>query len=343
MRESNGWCKCVVWDLDNTIWTGILLEEDVALKDNIISIIKTLDNRGILQSISSKSNYDSAINKLDEFGIIEYFLYPQINWNSKLQSINKIAELLRIGLDSMVFIDDDCVEIDEVKYFLPEVICINAKKLPQLLDMSIMNPRFVTEDLKNRRQLYLTEIKRKQVEEEFIGPKEKFLKSLNMTLVIFSAEEKDLQRAEELTVRTNQLNATGYTYTYDELNDFRQSKEHKLLMAKLDDKYGSYGHIGLMLVNCQGGVWVIKLLLMSCRVMTRGVGSIMLNHVMHLAKKANVRLQAEFVPNDRNRIMSVTYRFAGFCEVEKRGKIEILQHNMENVPSFPDYMKVIVS
>ena len=121
-----------------------------------------------------------------------------------------------------------------------------------------------------------------------------------MVLTIFPAKEEDLQRAEELTVRTNQLNATGYTYSYNELNQFRLSDKYKLLMARLDDKYGRYGHIGLALVKCNPDVWTLKLLLMSCRVMSRGVGSIMLNHIMQLAKSHKVRLRAEFVPTGRN-------------------------------------------
>ena len=145
--------------------------------------------------------------------------------------------------------------------------------------------------------MYLNDMMRNKVEEEFAGPQEAFLASLDMALTIFPAEEEDLQRAEELTVRTNQLNATGYTYSYDELNHFRQSEQHKLLMARLDDKFGSYGHIGLALVECREEVWMIKLLLMSCRVMSRGVGSIMLNYIMNLAQEKNVILQAEFLPN----------------------------------------------
>jgi FkbH-like protein len=76
--------KCVVWDLDNTLWHGTLFEdENVYLRDHVVEIIKGLDNRGILQSIASKNEYDQAMKKVQEFGLDEYFLYPQINWNSK--------------------------------------------------------------------------------------------------------------------------------------------------------------------------------------------------------------------------------------------------------------------
>jgi len=104
--------KCLVWDLDNTIWDGVILEDgDVVLKDGIIDIIKTLDERGVLQSIASRNNFKDAYDKLLEFGISEYFLYPQINWNSKSESIKSIAKDLNIGIDSFAFVDDRSIGI----------------------------------------------------------------------------------------------------------------------------------------------------------------------------------------------------------------------------------------
>ena len=333
--------KCVVWDLDNTLWDGVLLEDDhVSLRDNVVAIIKTLDNRGILQSIASKNDYDSAMQKLQKFGLREYFLYPQIGWGSKASFIKNIAQSINISLDTITFIDDQPFEREEVSFSLPEVRCLDAADLDRLLDMPDMNPRFITKDSKMRRLIYINDVARNKVEEEFTGPKEAFLASLEMVLTIFLAKEEDLQRAEELTVRTNQLNTTGYTYSYDELDRFRQSEKYKLLMARLEDKYGSYGHTGLALVECKEEVWTIKLLLMSCRVMSRGVGSIMLSHIIKLAKHNNVRLRAEFVPNGHNRMMNITYRFAGFNEVEKIGDLTILESDLANIQSFPDYVKV---
>src|SRR5579864_1392804 len=111
--------------------------------------------------------------------------------------------------------------------------------------MPDMMPRFVTEDAARRRRMYLSDMVRVQAEREFVGASEEFLASLQMVFTIAPAREADLQRAEELTVRTHQLNTTGRTYSYAELNEFRQSPQHKLLIAGLEDKYGSYGKIGL--------------------------------------------------------------------------------------------------
>ena len=333
--------KCVVWDLDNTIWHGVLLEDDkVILQNNIVDIIKSLDNRGILQSIASRNEYNKAMLKLEEFGLQEYFIYPQINWNSKASSIQKIAQLINIGMDTIAFIDDQSFELEEVNFSIPEVLCINAANLDNILDMPEMNPRFITEDSKNRRFMYINDIKRNQVEEEFIGSKEDFLATLKMRFSISFAKGGDLQRAEELTVRTNQLNTTGYTYSYEELNHFRQSDRHKLLIASLDDKYGSYGKIGLALIECQETLWTLKLLLMSCRVISRGVGTIMLNHIICMAKNQNARLRAEFVSNERNRMMYITYKFAGFQEINTPNGQIIFENNLERTPSFPDYVEL---
>jgi FkbH-like protein len=340
-QDSQKTIKCVVWDLDNTLWKGVLLEDDrVYLKSNVIDIIKTLDNRGILQSIASKNERTKAIAKLTELGLQEFFLYPQINWNSKASSIKKIAESINIGIDAIAFIDDRLFELEEVKFSHPEVLCIDAASLNQLLDMSQMNPRFITEDSKKRRLMYLSDIDRDRAESEFVGPQQEFLATLNMHFTISSAQEEDLQRAEELTVRTNQLNTTGYTYSYEELNQFRQSDKHKLLIASLEDKYGTYGKIGLALVECQESLWTIKLLLMSCRVMSRGVGTVMLNYIIKLAKENDVRLCAEFVANNRNRMMHIAYKFAGFKEIKKMGELKVLENDLTRIQPLPEYMNI---
>lgn len=333
--------KCVVWDLDNTLWDGVLLEdEQVCLRNSVVEIIRTLDERGILQSLASKNEYTKAITKLQEIGLQDYFIYPQINWNSKVSSIKEIAKLINIGIDTIAFIDDQLFELEEVSFSLPEVFCINTAELEQVLDMSVMNPPFITKDSKNRRLMYISDIERHKAEEEFIGSQQDFLATLKMKFTISSAQEENLQRAEELTVRTHQLNTTGYTYSYDELNQFRQSEHYKLLITDLEDKYGSYGTIGLALVECQANFWTIKLLLMSCRVMSRGVGTILLNYIMNLAKDKKVRLRAEFVSNDRNRMMYIAYKFTGFKEIEKQGELVIFENDLTRIQPLPEYMQV---
>ncbi|HYF64829.1 MAG TPA: HAD-IIIC family phosphatase [Herpetosiphonaceae bacterium] len=333
--------KCVVWDLDNTLWKGILLEDaHVTPFPNVVAVIKELDSRGILNSISSRNDHDLAVAKLEELGLLEYFLYPQINWNSKASSIKEIAKLINIGLDTFAFVDDQPFEREEVAFEIPDMLCIDALDSEKILDMPEMMPRFITEDSRLRRQMYQSDISRNGAEQEFQGSNDEFLATLNMAFTLAPAQEDDLQRAEELTLRTNQLNTTGYTYSYDELNAFRHSDRHKLYIASLDDKYGTYGKIGLTLVECGEEIWTIKLLLMSCRVMSRGVGTIMINHVMNEAKRAGRRLQAEFVSNNRNRMMYITYKFGGFNEVNRIDDLVIFENDLSNIQPFPEYVKV---
>jgi FkbH-like protein len=335
--------KCVVWDLDNTIWDGVLLEDKtVILKERIPDIIKELDKRGILQSISSKNEFNIAKGKLEEFDLWDYFLYPQINWGTKSSSIQKIAKLLNISLGTFAFIDDQPFERDEVEHVNPDVMCIDALKINDLLNIKRMTPKFITEESSIRRKLYQSDIQRKIAEEEFEGANENFLASLNLKFEIKKADESDLQRVEELTLRTHQLNTTGYTYSYDELDQLRTSNDHLLLVSKLTDKYGPYGTIGLVLIEKNQDYWMIKLLLMSCRVMSRGVGTIMMSYIMTLAKDMGVKIRAEFLPNNVNRMMFVTYKFGGFQEIDKKDDLIILEHDLIEIQSYPPYVQLIL-
>ena len=335
--------KVVVWDLDNTVWDGVLLEDDaVALRPGVLQTIRELDRRGILQSISSKNDEAAAMAKLRSLGIAEYFLYPQINWNPKSEAVQKIAALINVGKDTLVFIDDQSFERAEVAFSHPEVLCVPAWEVPGILERAEFMPRFITEDSSKRRLMYMSDAQRNTVEEQFQGTKEEFLATLGLELTIANATEGDLQRAEELTRRTHQLNTTGYTYSYDELEGFMSSPEHLLLIAGLEDRFGAYGKIGLCLVERGCEYWTVKLLLMSCRVMSRGVGSILMNHVIGLAQRAGVKLRAEFVRTDRNRVMYVTYRLGNFNVISESGDLLLLENDCRTVAEFPSYARVTV-
>ncbi len=335
--------KCVVWDLDETLWNGTLLESDkLELKPRITEIIQTLDSRGILQSLASKNDFNNAMEKLKEFNLEHFFIYPEINWNAKSSSIKRIQENINIGMDTILFIDDQAFERDEVKNSHPEVTCVDAAEYMDLIEAPCLKPRFITSDSSKRREMYMADIRRNKLEEEFEGPDETFLASLDMKFDIAEAKEEDLKRAEELTVRTNQLNATGITYDYDELNGFRTSNNHKLLICELKDRYGSYGKIGLALIELTNEEhWHLKLLLMSCRVMSRGVGTVLLSFIMREAKKAGKTLLADFKKTSRNRMMYVSYKFSNFKEisVDDNGKM-LLKNDLSEIQDFPPYINI---
>jgi FkbH-like protein len=340
-RPKEGQVKCVVWDLDNTVWDGILLEDgDVRVRPEVASLIRTLDQRGILNSVASRNDHDAAMAALERAGLAEFVLCPQISWNPKSDSVAAVASALNIGLDAIAFIDDQEFERDEVRFRHPRVLCYDAADVASLTERPEFTPKFVTEESVLRRHMYASGHERDRAEQEFAGTNEEFLSTLGMVLTIAPATVGDLRRAEELTIRTNQLNSTGITYSYADLETMLASPRHLLLVAGLDDRYGSYGKIGLALVETSSADWTLKLLLMSCRVMSRGVGTVLLHHVMRGANAAGARLLAEFVPTDRNRVMYVTYRFAGFTEHAERDGVRILASPAGEVPEPPAYLRL---
>lgn len=334
--------KCLVWDLDNTLWDGTLLEgDDIVLREGVVDVIRELDNRGILLSIASKNEPEDALEALSRFGLLEYFLVPQIGWGPKSDSIAEIARLLNIGLDTFAFIDDQPAERAEVTFHHPEVRVYDASEYLTLPDLPEFTPRFITPDSKLRRKMYQDDLQRREVEEQFAGNSEAFLKSLNMKLTLSRVKEGDLERVEELTLRTNQLNSTGATYDYEELRSFIHSDEHLFLIAELTDKFGDYGKIGLALAERSEHALTIKLLLMSCRVMNRGIGSAFLVHLAKTAKAEGLDLLADFVSTGRNRAMYITYKLMGFEEIRQEGNWCLLKYSGAE-KEYPDYLEVEV-
>ena len=332
-KPRQGRIKCVVWDLDNTLWNGTLLEGDeVTLRPAVLAHIRRLDRMGVLHSVASRNDPQAALAKLGELGVADLFLCPQANWNAKSDSIRQIAKALNLGLDAIAFVDDQPFELAEVAHMLPEVTCVDVADLDEALARPEFVPRFVTDESAQRRAMYQGQMVRDELAREFVGTDDEFLAGLEMVFTIAPAGQVDLQRAEELTVRTNQLNATGRTYSYDELDELRRDPDHLLLVASLTDRFGSYGKIGLALVEKRDpALWRLRMLLMSCRVMSRGVGMVLLNHVMRLAAEAGAGLHADFVETDRNRMMRITYAFSGFTEVSRDGQRIVLAADLTNL------------
>lgn len=333
--------KCVVWDLDDTIWNGVLAESnEVSLKPEALKVIEELDNRGILQSISSKNDYDIAMKKLKQLNIDHYFLYPQINWNAKSDSIEEITTFLNISVDTFAFVDDQLFEREEVKFVHKEILCIDAEQIPIMLDMSQLIPKYRTIDSRKRRLLYQNDIKRNRLEEKFVGPKEEFLETLKMVFTIYKAKEEDLIRVEELTVRTHQLNSTGTIYSFEELKQMIYSEQYEVIVAKLNDKYGTYGSIGICILEKENQNWHVRLILMSCRVISKGVGTVMINFIMKEARKNHKKLFADFIQNNRNRIMYITYKLNGFQEISNDSNRIVFQASLDEDKLYPDYIMV---
>ena len=307
--------KCLIWDLDNTLWQGTLLEDpDVRLPDEIRDVITTLDARGILQSIASKNDHDLAWQRLENLGIAEYFVHPRIGWGRKSDSVCGIADQLSFAMNTIAFIDDLPSERAEVNFRAAEVRCYPAEQAASLPGLPEFSPDVVTVDARRRRQMYQASFRRDAERESFAGPDEAFLRSLELVMAIKRADEDDLSRVEELTLRTSQMNATGVHYSDAALRGLLADPGHEVLTVTLSDRFGPHGAVGVMLLEYRPEVWHLKLLATSCRVVSFGAGTVILNWLIDQAARGGVHLAADFRRTDRNRMMDIAYRFAGFAE-----------------------------
>ncbi|MFG2585358.1 HAD-IIIC family phosphatase [Streptomyces malaysiensis] len=307
--------KCLVWDLDNTLWQGTLLEDGVVtLPAPIRDLIAELDSRGILQSVASKNDHDQAWKQLEELGVAEYFILPRIGWGPKSDSVREIAAELNFALSTIAFVDDTPAERAEVQFHLPEVRCYAAERLPELAALPEFSPARVTVDARRRREMYQAGFQRKAAEADFQGPSDDFLRSLELVMRIERATEEDLSRVEELTLRTSQMNATGVHYSLPDLRGLLADPRHEVLVTTLNDRFGPHGAIGLELLEKHPRAWHLKLLATSCRVVSFGAGSAILRWLTDQAAHAGVHLVADFRRTERNRMMDIAYRFAGFTD-----------------------------
>lgn len=305
--------KCLVWDLDNTLWQGTLLEDgDVPLIEGIRDVVLELDERGILQSVASKNDPDLALGRLEVLGLAEYFVVPQIGWGPKSRAVRAIADTLNFAHRAIAFIDDQPAERAEVTYHLPDVRCYPADRALVLVDLAEFTPGVRTTDSRRRREMYQARFLRDRERAEFSGPDQDFLRMLGQVMTIERATGEQLGRVEELTLRTSQMNATGVHYPGATLRRLIADPGHEVLVVTMSDRFGPHGAVGVVLLERHPRVWHLKLLATSCRVVSLGAGSSVLSWLADQAAAAGVHLVADFRPTGRNRMMEIAYRFAGF-------------------------------
>ena len=307
--------KCVVWDLDNTLWEGTLLEgDDVKLRPGVLDVVEELDARGVLQAVASRNDHEHAWAKLVELDVARYFVEAEIGWGPKSGAVRRIADRLRFDVATLAFVDDRPTERAEVAHHLPSVRCYTDEDVATLLDRPEFTPAVVTADARSRRLMYLANSERTAAKEEFTGSDDDFLRTLDLVLRIDHAREEDLARVEELTLRTSQMNATGVHYSDATLRGMLADPGHAVLVVAMEDRFGSHGAVGIVLLERRPGRWRIKLLATSCRVVAFGAGAVLLNWLVDQAARAGVGLEADFRATDRNRMMEIAYRFAGFTD-----------------------------
>lgn len=313
--------KCVVWDLDNTLWDGVLIEdglENLCLRPAAVSLIHEFDQKGILQSVVSKNSADDALRALKHFGLSDYFLFPEISWGPKSASLSRIREKLNIGMDTFAYIDDQEFERCEVRAVHSEVLVIDASDIDQVRSNERFNVE-VSEESRGRRALYQQEGQRKAALAESAGDYEEFLRSCQIEVTIEGLTRSDLTRASELAQRTNQLNISATRYTADQLRSIAETPDRwAAYVVKAADRFGSYGLVGLCVL--QPAARMITDLMFSCRIQSKLVDDAFL---AWLATLYGEPLQAKFAATKKNGPAKELLKRNGFVLCDRAESVEI--------------------
>lgn len=315
--------KCVVWDLDNTLWDGILIEsrlEDLKLKNGIKDILKGIEERGIINSISSKNNRDDVNQALAHFGIEEYFLFPKVNWQPKSQNIREIARDLNISTNALLFIDDSEFEREEVKQTLPELRVYDALEYNHLLDFPEMDVP-VTDESKKRKQFYKEQSFRSEQMIEVGTDYLDFLRDCDIKLKISRLNSANEKRVYELSQRTNQLNFSSRRYTKEDIQSIAQDTALQTFVLECKDRFGDYGIIGFGLIDLEANELVD--LMFSCRIQSKRVEHAFISFCLENylnEKDFKVRLHR----TEKNKISAQVFNDLEFKEYQKDGSISFL-------------------
>ena len=274
-------------------------------------ILLSLHQRGIILAINSKNNVADAMEVIKNHPNMilreENFACMKINWNDKLSNMQEIANELNIGLESIVFFDDDPTNRELMRSIIPEVLTPELPKDPSQLpivisDLNDFNVLKITDEDSKRGEMYLQQ--RKRVE---LGQKTKnlddFLSQLNIKVKIKTASEFTLPRISQLTLKTNQFNLTTKRYQEEEIRNFTNSTDKVVACAQVTDKFGDNGITAVYIINKDSNEeWSIDTMLLSCRIMGRGVEEGILDHIIQEARNVGVtRIKANYIPTKKNK------------------------------------------
>jgi FkbH-like protein len=334
--------KCIVLDLDNVLWGGIIGEDGIegiklgvdspgnAYKD-FQRVLLSYYNRGILLAVNSKNNPEDAMKVISEHPHMllreKHFAAIKINWQNKVQNMIEVAKEINIGLDGLVFIDDNPREREQVKQVLPQVLVIDLPSSPFLYrqtleDINDFNVLALTEEDKMRGEMYLARKKREELRES-ISSLEDFLKSLEMKVVIRPANEMSMQRIVRMVNKTNQFNLTTRRYTDVEIGKMKGAVEEFMIYSmQVSDRLGDEGIVGVAIVRKEPEMWTLDTFLLSCRVIGRKVETAFLAKIVADAKKQGVSmLVGEYIPTKKNVPVKSFYADHGFTELEREGNV----------------------
>jgi len=277
--------KAIVLDCDNTLWKGIC-GEDGPVGIEITEDHRTLQqfmlgqmNAGMLLCLCSKNNEKDVLDVLDQQPDMvlkrEHLVAWRINWNSKSENIKSLAQELDLGLDSFIFIDDSALECADVRINCPEVLTLQLPRSPEMFPLFLNHiwafdrARSTDED-KNRTRMYRENTQRRSLREQSFSLKD-FVEELQLHVEVVEATEDQLGRVSQLTFRTNQFNFTGIRRSENEIKAFLKDEAAHCLVVRVADRFGDYGLVGVVLYKAQTDRYQVDTLLLSCRVLGRGV------------------------------------------------------------------------
>lgn len=324
--------KCLILDLDNTTWGGIIGDDGLErIQIGSLGIgkaftefqqwVKKLQNRGIILAVCSKNTdsiarepfekHPDMVLKLDDIAVFV------ANWDNKVDNIRKIQSILNIGFDSMVFLDDNPFERNLVREHIPD---ITVPELPEdpadYLSFLYTQNLFETVSFSaldtQRTQLYQKEAQRQAAFEKF-DSEEAFLASLQMVSEVKSLDSFNIPRVAELSQRSNQFNLRTIRYTISEVEAMAQNPNYQVFTFTLEDKFGQHGLISLVVLQKSDERLFIENWLMSCRVLKRGMEAFVLNQLVQWARENGFSaLVGAYIPTSKNELVKNHYRDLGF-------------------------------
>jgi FkbH-like protein len=325
--------KCLVLDCDNVLWGGIIGEDGMSgiklgktypsspyyeFQQEVVNLY----NRGILITLCSKNNAEDVWevfrNHPDMVLKEKHIVASEINWEDKVTNLKKIAASLNIGLESMVFVDDSEFEVNLVREVAPEVTVIHLPKEKTveyrniLASCGLFDTLTISEEDRERGTMYKAEAQRKQLQGQ-VQDLGTYLKSLEMVIEVKFADDFTLPRIAQLTQKTNQFNLTTRRYSEADIKKYMQATDVDVLSLRLTDKFGDSGLVGVCILKYSGQKAVFDTLLLSCRVLGRGVEDIFVIQALKLAKQRGCNSAiGEFYPTAKNSQVKDFFSKQGF-------------------------------
>lgn len=336
--------KCIVLDLDNTLWGGVIGDDGLdGIELGELGAghafcefqlwLRELKRRGIILCVCSKNNEDIAkepfekhpdmMLKLDDIALFV------ANWEDKASNIRYIQETLNIGMDSMVFIDDNPFERELVKSAIPDITVPDMPEDPALYvsclqTLNLFETVSYSENDEKRTKQYQEEIGRKKLEKSFHNLDD-YLIGLQMEGAAAAFSEFYYPRIAQLTQRSNQFNLRTIRYTEADIEKIAKDDRYLTLYFTLKDKFGDYGLVSVVIMEKQGETGFIDTWLMSCRVLKRGMEEFVINAVVAAAGKAGIKkVVGEYIPTRKNAMVSHLYEGFGFKATEKENRYEMI-------------------